>query len=617
MSAHFGALILNDGSKMMADIGSFVNQEKFVFTTPGYFFNGAADSAIGFYPGGGSDGGGIMIENLIVKSGAEVDIRNVSGNIHQFEEGYRLYDQYHISGSADPISNPIVKRRIANNLIFDLTDKDKTIAMKGRYFSGSETTSFIAYDWINYLENKDKALIEVNFQSEAKWSIFSELFDSLENTFNNHPEVSVFTVLDSAGLPGQLDLNFKPFDYFTLVDCVSCDAPTPNSQYLNLKFAMELNDFEDMDYLLTSLNDEDLDKDGIPNPSIIGSKKIRYLYLSRHYVSPAREKVYLQSRLASGAFLLQGGDLLARSLRAQARQWKKQDGFSTLFATQGFNMSLQSGSSIDFKGFSFLLGPAWRASTAWGRLTLGGVLEGGRGDYVTRDQYSDIGEVKGEGDVDYLGLGLYATHDFSAGFHAELAARGGRLRNSYDASHEATGRRDRLRDAKFETTSSYFGGYLSFGYLFEPRPNWSMDVYGQGLWTRLGSAEAFGAVSKSPIHFYSNNMVNLRAGVRCSYTGLENLNFYVGAAYDRALSGNYVDGELYRRRVSRLDQPSAKGDTGIYEVGLTWRPIADSGFVIDLSGQGYSGQTDGLSGTIILKWEFGSAGNPTQSPTGT
>ena len=53
-----------------------------------------------------------------------------------------------------------------------------------------------------------------------------------------------------------------------------------------------------------------------------------------------------------------------------------------------------------------------------------------------------------------------------------------------------------------------------------------------------------------------------------------------------------------------IGSPSLKGDTGVGELGLTVRPVKDSGFSFDLGVQGYTGVREGVSGSVQLKLEF-------------
>ena len=57
-------------------------------------------------------------------------------------------------------------------------------------------------------------------------------------------------------------------------------------------------------------------------------------------------------------------------------------------------------------------------------------------------------------------------------------------------------------------------------------------------------------------------------------------------------------------RGKRIASPTLKGSTGMGEIGLSFRPVKDSGLSLDLGLQGYTGVREGVSGSFQVKWEF-------------
>jgi outer membrane receptor protein involved in Fe transport len=605
MSAHIGNLILNSGSLMQIDIPALINLDpKLIENKPG--FN------TGNTYRGLADGGGIMIDNLTVRSGSSVTIGQVGVPAMYILPGTNHPDEF------------ILDRHISTNLVYDITDNSKTIAITGTNLTGYESTIFVIRDGVDYVDPafRDNPLVTLQFDAsspQAGMGLFaSRLLDPLRTIISEtgHPE-SIWKVVDSDGIETSWSLNFNPGDYFTIVECLPCAGSAgPIAAEFHYKTTTVKNDFEVIDFMLTTFDPDTFDDLGNPTSSSRSTPYLRYVYYGDHYVTPGREETYLESRIAGLVFLSQGAELLSGTLPAQTRQRNSPDGSSVMFATRGYDISVRTGSSVGFQGMSFLLGPAWHRRTPWGSLTVGGAVEGGRGKYTTHNPYTDRAEVIGDGKVDYLGAALFAGHEFDAGYHAELSLRLGRLRNEFNATGQAQGTSDRLRDASFDTTSTYFGGHAGLGYAFDYRPNLVMDVYGQAYWTHVGPAHTAGAVSGKLIRFDASDTVNLRAGVRYTYTGLEGLSIYAGAAYDRGVSGNKVDGQAYGQQIGRLGQPSSEGGSGIFEGGVTWRPSPGSGFTLDLSGRAYTGQVFGGSGNLSLKWEFDADGTFVPGPSG-
>ena len=46
------------------------------------------------------------------------------------------------------------------------------------------------------------------------------------------------------------------------------------------------------------------------------------------------------------------------------------------------------------------------------------------------------------------------------------------------------------------------------------------------------------------------------------------------------------------------------GNTGIGELGISLTPSADLPLTIDLGVQGYTGKHEGVTGSLMVKWEF-------------
>ena len=80
----------------------------------------------------------------------------------------------------------------------------------------------------------------------------------------------------------------------------------------------------------------------------------------------------------------------------------------------------------------------------------------------------------------------------------------------------------------------------------------------------------------------------------------ERFSPYIGAYWEHEFDGkakSTVNG-------NRIDAPTLKGSTGMGELGLSFKPVTDSGFSLDLGVQGYTGVREGVSGSFQMKWEF-------------
>lgn len=75
---------------------------------------------------------------------------------------------------------------------------------------------------------------------------------------------------------------------------------------------------------------------------------------------------------------------------------------------------------------------------------------------------------------------------------------------------------------------------------------------------------------------------------------------YIGAAWEHEFDGK-------ARATTNgfdIDAPNLHGNTGIGELGLSLTPSADLPLTIDLGVQGYTGKHEGVTGSLMVKWEF-------------
>jgi len=75
---------------------------------------------------------------------------------------------------------------------------------------------------------------------------------------------------------------------------------------------------------------------------------------------------------------------------------------------------------------------------------------------------------------------------------------------------------------------------------------------------------------------------------------------YAGAAWEREYDGRA------RATAYGMDTPSPrlKGNTGVFELGLSILPDADSPLTLNLGVQGYTDKRQGVSGSFEANWAF-------------
>lgn len=317
-------------------------------------------------------------------------------------------------------------------------------------------------------------------------------------------------------------------------------------------------------------------------------------------------KAYAEARAANLAFLNQGSDLIMSQGFGSALAVTASPGWKagTFGALSGGWSRYDTGSHVDVKGLSMLVGVGVGNDAGPGRFAAGIFFEAGWGSYNTYNAFSN-GDVEGDGNTDYYGGGLLARYDVTSdtlkGLYVDFAARVGHTStdfNSDDIKYTSSIPNGFLGDADFDINSMYYGLMAGIGYQWSLTEKATLDLSGHFIWTHQESDST--DVYFNDVTFDDANSLRLRLGGRFSYAVSDNFSPYIGAYWDYEF-----DGEA-KAKVNgwKVDSPDLEGSTGVGELGLTLRPVADSGFSMDLGVQGYVGVREGVTGSLQLKYEF-------------
>ena len=327
-------------------------------------------------------------------------------------------------------------------------------------------------------------------------------------------------------------------------------------------------------------------------------------------VSPGRatdqSKALSEGFLGGLALNLQGADLVAgRGMDSAVRASSGTDdaerhGFAGFGALSGGSLRYNTGSHLDMNSLSLLTGLAWGIDLAPGRLTLGAFFEYGNGSYDTHNSFTNAASVDGDGNAYYLGGGILARMDFvniwPGRFYAEASGRAGKTHNEYDSSdlRDAAGRK-----ADYDSSSPYYGLHFGTGYVWNINDAATLDLYGKYFWTRQ-QGDSVGLSTGEHLSFDDINSSRLRFGGRFAYILNEHVAPYSGAAWEHEFDGK----ARARTNGFDIDAPNLRGNTGIGELGLSLTPSADLPLTVDLGVQGYTGKHEGVTGSLMVKWEF-------------
>ncbi|MDR2198569.1 MAG: autotransporter outer membrane beta-barrel domain-containing protein [Deltaproteobacteria bacterium] len=264
-------------------------------------------------------------------------------------------------------------------------------------------------------------------------------------------------------------------------------------------------------------------------------------------------------------------------------------------AFNGGKTRYETGSHVDVKGFSGIIGISSKVELESADLFLGAFLEAGTGTYDTFNSFANYADVAGTGDVDYGGAGALAKLNFHGSprgnFHMEFLGRMGKIKNSFDSSGFAGGLYD------YQIKSDYRGLHLGLGYLFNFRNAILLDLYAKYFWTwqEGGSVRLQGG---DKVTFDDVNSHRARGGLRLTFNSSAKVKPYVGAGYEREFDGK-VGAKAYGFNIEEVD-PSGGSFTG--ELGIN--VAASEGVALNVGVQGYLGAREGVTGGVGLKVIF-------------
>jgi autotransporter-associated beta strand protein len=319
----------------------------------------------------------------------------------------------------------------------------------------------------------------------------------------------------------------------------------------------------------------------------------------------SRAKALSEGFIAGVSFLNAGADLMAGQGMSEAVAAGKGgipggNSLGVFGVISGDRSRYFSGSHVDMKSLTLLVGLSLGLDLAPGHVTLGIFFEYGNGSYDTYNSFVNAPSVHGNGDIDRAGGGILGRMDFRdtgpGHFFAEASFRTGRVRNEFGSSD--------LRDvqgfpARYESSSNWYGFHLGTGYVWNVTDSVSLEIFGKYFRTTL-KGDTVRLSTGDSVRFEDSDSSRLRLGWRLTWTLNEHLTPFFGTAWEMEFDG------ISRAYVGTysVDSPSLRGDTGIGELGLSFRPSLSLPLTLELGVQGYVGKRKGASGSLNLKFEF-------------
>ena len=267
-----------------------------------------------------------------------------------------------------------------------------------------------------------------------------------------------------------------------------------------------------------------------------------------------------------------------------------QSGAYTTWAAQGGGaMRLHSGSYVDTHGYALNVGFARKQEAKDGTLTFGPFVEYGRTSYDSH--LEDAYGTRGDGKVNYLGLGVLAKKDLKSGAYLEGSLRAGRVKSDYtgDIAGAVT---------SYDISSPYYALHLGVGKKIALKKGDAIDAYLKYFFSHQNATRATLSTGET-YDFDAVNSHRLRLGARYMHDMGRTGKFYAGLAWEYEFEGEAR--AAYQGMAT--PSPSLKGSSVLLELGYRFAP-KDSRVSYDVNISGWQGKREGFMGSVGVNWAF-------------
>jgi outer membrane autotransporter protein len=326
-------------------------------------------------------------------------------------------------------------------------------------------------------------------------------------------------------------------------------------------------------------------------------KSIKAMASSSARINP-QAKAVTETSAARLAFVNQGQDFLTdQGIELARARSATENGLGVFLAFTGGKSRYDTGSHVDLAGFNTLLGVSMGNYFDQNRLTFGVFGELGFGNY---DSYTPAGgepALKAEGDVSYVGGGVFGRLDVQSSAGTAYVEASGRIGNS-KAEFEAKNFRIGPHKATYKTSGTYLGAHAGVGYDLRVTEETDLDVFFKYLWTRQNGADE--RVLGANFTLDDADSSRIKTGARLKYNYNDFIKPYVGGAYIYEFDGE-TDARVYGINLPNAD---LKGSSALAEAGITLLNDDTIPISLDAGIQGHFGNRRGFSGSLDIKYEF-------------
>jgi autotransporter-associated beta strand protein len=324
-------------------------------------------------------------------------------------------------------------------------------------------------------------------------------------------------------------------------------------------------------------------------------------------ISAREESKALSEGFISGLIgINQGIDLVAgagiSALNDVTSSNGQNDGNHTFMVVDGNDTRYHTGSHVDLKSRTLLVGLASEMTLDAGHLAVGAFVTHGEGDYDTFNSFANS-VVKSQGETRYTGAGLLAELDLPSkkGLrpYIETSFQAGRTETDFQSSDLLPG----APRVQYKTRSNYAGAHVGVDAVWGIPDVAALNLYGKYLYThRSGdklNLDTGDPTTDAPIEFDAVESKRLRFGGRYTWT-MKRAQPYVGAAWERE-----YDSETRATSYGQsIEAPSLEGITRTMEFGMPLCSSPTNPLSLDINVQRHSGKREGTSGSVQIKYWF-------------
>jgi hypothetical protein len=317
-------------------------------------------------------------------------------------------------------------------------------------------------------------------------------------------------------------------------------------------------------------------------------------------ITRADTKALSELPLADVSFVNRGSDLIAGQGIPAAMTSIAGNVGVVAFATVGYGWHrAETGSHVDVKGMNGDVGIAFGTETSAGPFAAGAFVEFGDGTFDSYNEFAGIPSVHGEGDLSYIGGGVFARLDLGQSDasrpYFEASVRFGKTDAEFRTRdfQLANG-----REIKYDFDAKYWGFHVGGGYIIDFSSfDGTLDLSAKYFHTDREGDDFLIDGERASLSSVTSSRV--KAGGRLTAGLTPSIKTYFGLYYEYEFDGD----SHVTFAGTDLPKVTLGGSTGIGELGLIVS-TPDSPLEVQMGVEGSAGSRDGISANLSLRFTF-------------